>query len=198
MSVRLRALVLTAGCVSGIAGVVAYGLYFGMVPAVLVLGAVVQPYSPRPGRLLIAMGALLVTLYVGIFVAPVVVSMMIHRTPYEDASRLLLLGLYACSVVLVGWCDAALVVNARRIRFTEPLEQLRVFPSVGDWIVWVTAACITFCVLFVLSQVLFAFRNNGRRDIVGLSLLVTVAVLCFDAMFIFTAARMWREFRVRR
>ena len=67
---KVRWLAIAAGCLSGVTGSLLFGLVFSFFPAILILGAILQPHSRRWGRLLLSIGAVFLTAYVGLFIAP--------------------------------------------------------------------------------------------------------------------------------
>jgi hypothetical protein len=67
VSPRIRLLAIITGCVSAVAGSLPFGPLFAVVPAMLIFGAVLQRWSPCPGRWLMWLGAFFLTLDVGAF-----------------------------------------------------------------------------------------------------------------------------------
>jgi hypothetical protein len=66
----LRLPAILAGGLSGLAGFLVFGIVFCFVPIVLILGAIIQPYAPHLGRWVLLVGAMLVSVYVALFLAP--------------------------------------------------------------------------------------------------------------------------------
>src|SRR5277367_6183861 len=69
---RTRWLAIVAGCVSGLAGLLPFGPLFSALPLILVLGAILQRWSPHLGRWLMWLGAFYLTLVVAVFLGPAV------------------------------------------------------------------------------------------------------------------------------
>jgi hypothetical protein len=108
---------IAAGCFFGAIGSLHYGWFFLLVPCVLILGAIVQPRFHRPGRWLLALGACILTFYASFLGLPAVLLIRRLRLHHnlEDVGFLFLC---LVSVLLVVWCDVALVVDARKSRRT--------------------------------------------------------------------------------
>src|SRR5581483_2464818 len=99
---KARWLAIVTGCVSGIAGSLSFGPLFSLVSTILIVGAVLQRWSPDPGRWLLWLGALYLTLDVAAFFVPPVL-----RLPHSiDTNALIILSLDIASIALVCWCDA--------------------------------------------------------------------------------------------
>ncbi|MFZ0522996.1 MAG: hypothetical protein WAL95_18350 [Candidatus Acidiferrales bacterium] len=108
-----RILAILAGCVSAFAGFLAFGIVFLFVPVLLILGAIIQPSAPRLGRWVFAAGAMLVTVYVGLFLVPLAFGMVSMLRQYHTAHDIGLHFLFALSIVLVASVDVALVMSER-------------------------------------------------------------------------------------
>jgi succinate-acetate transporter protein len=108
----VRRLAVAAGSVFGIVGFLHYGLFFLFVPSILVLGAIVQPRSPRLGNGLLALGAAVLTFYCAFLGVPAVLLIGGLRSHHslEDVAFLIL---SLVSIALVIWCDVLLVIEAR-------------------------------------------------------------------------------------
>jgi hypothetical protein len=111
--VGLRLLAILAGCLSGFAGSLAFGRVFIFVSIVLILGAFVQPYVPRLGRWVFSIGAILLSVYVGLFLVPLALGSISMLREYHAPHDLALLFLFVISIALVAWVDLALVMNQR-------------------------------------------------------------------------------------
>jgi glucan phosphoethanolaminetransferase (alkaline phosphatase superfamily) len=95
------------------AGFLAFGTVFCFVPIVLILGAIIQPYSPRLGRWVFAIGAVVVSFYVGVFLVPQALGSISMVRQYHSRHDLALLSLYFVSIMLVAWVDLALVISLK-------------------------------------------------------------------------------------
>ena len=110
-----RWLVIGAGCFYGLVGFLHYGWFFVFVPIILVFGAVVQPWFSRLGRWLLALGAFIVTIYGLLFAAPAVE--LIGRLPlHHSLEEVVSLLLFLVTVLLIVWCDVALIMEERKSR----------------------------------------------------------------------------------
>lgn len=58
---KTRWLAIGAGGLFGIVGCLHYGPFFLLVPSILLLGAIVEPSLPRLGKVLLAVGAAVLT-----------------------------------------------------------------------------------------------------------------------------------------
>ena len=116
---RIRWLAISAGCVSGLAGLITVGLPPVFVPLPLILGAIVQPSAPRLGRWLLLVGAMLLSVSVGILFVPSAVERMAILSDNHDAGVVGVNFLFVLSIALVMWTDVELVINDRRRRSNE-------------------------------------------------------------------------------
>jgi hypothetical protein len=119
---RTRRLAVVAGCVSGIAGSLMFGPLFLLIPMIQIAAAILQPYSPRPGRWLLAIGAFILSFYIGLFFAPQVVGGIRSLRAHHDVYVVGLLLLSGVSVALVTWSDVELTIEARRHASASPSE----------------------------------------------------------------------------
>jgi hypothetical protein len=110
-----RWLVIGAGCFCGLVGFLHYGWFFVFVPIILIFGAVVQPWFNRLGRWLLALGAFIVTIYGMFFAVPAVE--LIGRLPlHHSLEEVVFLLLFLVTVLLIVWCDVALIMEERKSR----------------------------------------------------------------------------------
>lgn len=106
------------GCIStflAVVGSLGIGLGFAALPAVLIIGAIVQSRFRHLGRGLICFGAILtsaVVFSVGIF------TLLETRTA-DLPGRLALL---AASVILMGLCDWVILINELRMRRRQKVK----------------------------------------------------------------------------
>jgi hypothetical protein len=109
----IRLLAILAGCLSGFAGFLVFGIVFCFVPVVLILGAIIQPYVPRLGRWVFSIGAMLVSVYVALFVVPQAFGAITMLPDYHEPHDVAVLSLFVLSIALVVWLDVALVRNEK-------------------------------------------------------------------------------------
>lgn len=184
-----RVIAIAAGCFSGAAGSLEYGPFFLIVPAVLVLGAIIQPWSTRPGRWLMWLGAFFLTLYEGAFFVPQIAEVITSQFASLDSVAIQVLFLLTLvSVFLIIWCDAALVVDARRSKralgTTEPN-----YPIVADYVVWGAALCLSVLTGWGIIASLFPFLHYDRWDIFVVALVFGLAVAMLDVALVIHAVR---------
>jgi hypothetical protein len=120
----MRLLAILAGCSSGLSGSLVFGIVFLFVPIILILGAIIQPYMPRLGRWVCSVGAVLVSVYVGVFLAPQAFGLASMLPEYHTLHDLAVLFLFVFSIALVVWADVALVMNGMNRRLTKTTEEI--------------------------------------------------------------------------
>jgi hypothetical protein len=116
--VHIRRLAIASGLLVGISGSFMFGPLFLLIPFLQILGAVVQPYSPRPGRSLLAVGALILSLYTALFLAPQALGALstVRFFPDLDLNHVFLLTLLLLSLVSVIWFDVVFTIDARELK----------------------------------------------------------------------------------
>ena len=117
---RIRWLAIASGCIAAIAGALGFGLFFPILPTFLIVGAIIQPHFPRQGRGLMWVGAL----FLSVFVLPPGAAILLDSVrglPYHDVNFVGMTLLWSASFLLLGWCDAELVIEARKtLRSRKP------------------------------------------------------------------------------
>jgi hypothetical protein len=193
VAIRTRWLAVVTGCFTAVAGTFVGGLFF-LIPSFLILGAVVQPRSPRSGRWLMWLGAFLLSLMT-LPLASVLLSESIPtlRVHY-DYGELTLVSLCAMSVFLVIWCDVELVVDAIRMRRGR-LALAQRSAGAAEWLVWAAALCLSLMSLPYSVLGVSAYRREGRLDILLFSLASSVFVILFDVALAVDAVKMWHSRR---
>jgi hypothetical protein len=119
---KVRWLAIAAGCSSGVGGSLLFGPLFSFFPAVLILGGILQPHSPRLGRWLLWIGAVFSSAYVGLFVAPQAVGAIMGLSLDYTLQDWGVVSVLFVSVVLVAWSDVSLIVEAKRSKQIAPRE----------------------------------------------------------------------------
>ena len=112
---KIRLLSITTGCFTAIAGSLLMGPLFSIWPAILILGAIVQPYRHHLGRGLMLSGALFLSAWATLFVVGVLHGIWQLRR-YHDLNSLGVLSFMLASVIVVSWCDVALVISEIKMR----------------------------------------------------------------------------------
>jgi hypothetical protein len=117
VSNKTRWIAAVTGCVTAITGFPILSIWSVLVSGCLVLGAAMARRSPRHGRDLIWFGAGVVTLWT------IPVGALILRASLDAGKDPRVVAAAAASVLLVVWCDAALVTDAVRMRRTLRAEK---------------------------------------------------------------------------
>jgi hypothetical protein len=133
-------------------------------------------------------GAFFVTVYVGLFLAPQVVMGISSLRSNYDMNFLALIVLALAAVVLVGWCDLALVVDARRARRAAISIEQNV-PRAVHIVVWLAALFLTILTGWYARRSVLAYRDHGRLDILLVGIVFGIAVVFFDTKIIIDAIR---------
>lgn len=185
-----RWLALLVGCMAFIVGSLPPSPVSTLViPTTFVLGAIIQPYSPRPGRWLLSVGAFYLSLSVP-YLALMVAGGASHLLDSKSLNSLLLLLALVAPLVLLIWCDVALILDARRQSRDSQTPGTDV-ARLGDWLVFIAAACLSLRVL----PGSFRAARTGRWDILALQLLLASVVIWFDGALVSRTIRMRRTRR---
>jgi hypothetical protein len=186
---RTRWLAIAAGCVSGLAGSLPFGPLFSALPLILIVGAVFQRWSPHPGRWLMWLGAFFLTMDVAVFLGPGVLSPKRLLGPYYDRNLLIFFVLSLASLALVGWCDLALIIDARKSKdASAPANQG--FPRIADWIVGLVAIFLTAWAVWSILASFYPVHRYGNWEIL---LLVVGSIAAFDVAIVAHAVKMYRS-----
>lgn len=189
---RTRWLAIATGSVSGLAGSLSLGPLFFELPLILILGAILQRRSPRPGRWLMWLGAFYLTVDVGEFFGP----SLLRLPHFLDMNKLIILSLFGVSLALVSWCDVTLVIDARRSRNVFAPANLR-FPRPADWIVGLFAIYLTTSAGWRVWKSIYPWRHYGRLGILLSAVAYFIAVAAFDAAILVHAVKMYRGPRLQ-
>ncbi|HEY6465324.1 MAG TPA: hypothetical protein VIY69_04985 [Candidatus Acidoferrales bacterium] len=114
MKPKVRALALATGVVVGVTGCLGIGLFFVVVPALLIIGTLVQPRSDA-GRPLMWAGALFVSIP-GLFFGYSALHTFSQLPKYHDVGLLTMVFLSLLSFFLVVACDLTLIMDALRFK----------------------------------------------------------------------------------
>jgi hypothetical protein len=203
VSGKMRWLAVCTGCFTAVAGSLGYTWGFAIVPGILIVGAIVQPRFPRAGRVLISAGALSLSVWVlsfSIFILP----------ESRFAGRTDVIALTLGAVLLVAWCDVAIVIEEVRLRRAQGEQKTEIVP-VSSQIRWLagatgclTAATFTFdyglglLSIFLIVGALVAgrFPRNGRDLIWFGAVLVSLAELPFAISILLISTHGGRDPRV--
>jgi hypothetical protein len=113
---EIRWLALTAACVSCVTGALLSDLLLFLAPSILIVGTLVQPYSPRPGKMILSLGALLLSLYVVLSLSPSAFEMVMSLRVGPSVTQELLFSMLVISVSLIACLDVKLVNWVVRLR----------------------------------------------------------------------------------
>ena len=179
---------IVAGCFSASVGLLVFGWLFPVVPAFLVLGAIVQPHSPRPGRWLMWLGAFLLSLVV----LPIGVETLLGGIRalgfYRDRFMLVPFSLSFVSVLLVLWCDAVLLIEDMTMRRNRK-GTVQSPQQSSHWLVWIAAVILSAYLTAMGMTALHAYDFHGRLDVLLTWVILSSVVLIFDVALVFQAVR---------
>jgi len=116
VAARTRWLAILAGCVAAITGAVSVTLLFPIIPSILIFGAIAQPRFHRSGFWLMLVGALFLSLWVLPIGAVILLGSFKTLRLYHDFNMVAGTFGWAASFLLLAWCDAALMIESRRLR----------------------------------------------------------------------------------
>jgi hypothetical protein len=120
--INLRWLAIAAGCSCGLAGSLLYGPLFLIFPSIQILGAVVESYLPRFGRVLLVIGACILTVYSTLFLASQALGGISVLRVRNDLAHVALFLLLIVSLASLVWSDIALVLFVIRPRKIVRME----------------------------------------------------------------------------
>lgn len=192
---KVRVLAIAAACLAGLSGSLLFGPLFFVFSLPLIVGTVVQPWSPGPGRWLMWVGAFFVTVYVGGFVTPEAIDSFRTIRYIHDRNIILLLSLFSLATLAAVACDIVLIAEAwvgRRIsRASKP------FPRIGDWVVWMSAVSLSAIVFPADIRSVFKYPHITRLEIL-LTALIFAVVAWFDAALVVDIIRKLRAQWLRK
>src|ERR1700733_306573 len=155
VSNKTRGLSIATGCVTAVVGCWRLGTGFAIVPAFLVVGAIVQPRFPRVGRVLLSSGALALSLWV-------ILLLLVPESIVSDYIGFVALKLI--SVLLVGLCDLTIVTEEIRLRRGQHALAVPPVSAAIRWLAFVTG-CVTALtglpVLALASPIISGFMIVG-------------------------------------
>ena len=96
------------GSFTAIGGSLILGWLFSISPIILIFGAITQPYTRYVGKLMVALGAVMLTSEVVILAFAIPSGIRLLQT-YHDRYFLAILSFSMVSVSRVTWCDIVLV-----------------------------------------------------------------------------------------
>ena len=179
ISKKLRLLAIATGClVASTAVLLQWTDPIG--PTFLALGAAIQPRSPRLGRWLMWVSALLMNVLTYAFAREMLAGINVGELPIPGFVILLAFALIlSCDFMLV--MDAALWTR----RKTERV-QVSTHKSL-DWVVWIAALALSFYFLWRTLPAVRAYELSGRSDAVLTALGLAAIGVFFDIALIIHA-----------
>jgi hypothetical protein len=198
MPVRIRRLAIAAGCVAGALGI-GMTYIFPIVSAPLILGAYTQPRSTRSGRWLMWVGALLLNFSSLYFAWGVMVDVLRNLPRFHDFMILLFLVLSVATLILLGWCDVELVLEAVRVK-RNGMTSDQQFSRSAEGLIWMVAFCLSLWVFSLIPDDPIIYRNYFLyRNLFNLvfPFLLQLAVITFDAALVIRAVKMRRTLNAK-
>jgi hypothetical protein len=188
---RVRRLAIAGGILSGISGSLLFGPLYLLVPFIQIWAAIVQPDSPQPGRILLAAGAFLNTFDSFGFLAPQAIGAISFSDFFSNYLLLIMFVVIVISLLTQIWLDVEVVINLRHSRNIQ-LTHKQFIPGIGDWVVWITAGCLS--VLFVPMALfcIFVYHRTGRLDILAESSVFGVVSVGLDVALVNAALKIRR------
>jgi hypothetical protein len=187
VSKKVRWLAIIAGFTTAVISLFMFGLESSISAAILILAALVQPYFGRPGRWLMWLGAFFLSI-TGILLGAAIPEGFQMLRLHPSSTVLALLSLTILSVLLLIWCDVALIADAIKHRGAPGTPEPR-FSRAGDWPIWITAFCLTVWVFQASVRSLFSYRRTGHPDNLVLSLLLWSVIILFDTCLVVNAVK---------
>jgi len=132
---RIRWLAVAAGLASTLA---LFPILFFLYPALLIVGAVIQPRFPRAGRWFVWAGTAELCAVLIIYDVSVLFPHPLSQSHYMTRT-------FSVSTILILWCSAELVadgLNQLRIRRSMPHTE----PSPVGWGEWIVALVLNFVI----------------------------------------------------
>jgi len=179
--VKLRRLAIVTGCFVAISGVLL--MWTDPIPScLLVLSAAIQPRSPRPGRWLMWVSALSVTVFAAVVIFADGVAGLSGLTTTIPGAVILV------ALAAELWCDVALVLEAARRMRNHPAEAPRSRRNL-DWVVWTAAVVMTGYYSWASAHNIRMYSSYGRLANLLPWPALTVVMLLFDVALLIHAAK---------
>jgi hypothetical protein len=188
VSGHTRWVAIGAGFLTAVYGFLAGGWLSLVLPILLIAGAVVSPYSPREGRRLIRVCAILLS--IGFF--PLAFFSLrgigADLSSYHDINILEMVGLSLATPLLVAWCDAALVVDALGRRRTTVMSA-QAKENRRELLSFIAVAVFSYWSLPGSVRGIVSYGRIGRLDILLVSLAVGAVVVAYDIFVVIAAVK---------
>jgi hypothetical protein len=188
----LRGLAIVSGCLTAVSSSLMFGLGSSISAGVLILAAMIQPCSGRPGKWLMWLGAFFLSIN-GVFLASAVPSGVRTFRVHPGGAVLAVLSLSILSVLVQIWCDVRLIADAIKQRYDPEMAAAQSFTRVRHWRVWVTAIFLTVWVFQAGVRSLFLYRRYNQPGGLVLSLVLGITIVWFDVVLAINAAKMRRN-----
>jgi len=117
---RTRWLVIATGLIVAVTGWSGLGLYSVLWPTVLVMGALLQRHSQRYGFWMMFVPAVFLSAWILPFGCFLLYESVRTITLYHDVNMVIVSSLWAASLLLLTWCDVALISEGFKLKlFSE-------------------------------------------------------------------------------
>ncbi len=183
---HVRIVAMLAGCFSATWGMLVFGWPFAAVSSLLIVGAIIQPRSPIPGKWLMWVGAFVLTLVV----LPIGLQTIFGGTKAlgfpRDRFMILNLSLCLISVLLVVCCDGMLVYG---MKLRKNQGDMATSGRGMTWLVWVAALGLTSYLLVMSISAFHAYRVYGRVDPLLTWISLSLVAVLFDVALVVHAVK---------
>jgi len=184
-------------CVTAAATLTTGGGFLLTIP--LALGVIADYCSPRRGRWLMWVGAAFLSVTLLLMQILILPEFLDELRSHHNLGGLgpVLFPLSIASILLIVWCDAALVVDAVKRR-CSPTPHRRAL-GVGDWIVWITAPLFSTYAFGGIPGLFRAYTRGFRSlDLLLPGWAIVLIAISFDIALLIDAAKMWRARGVQK
>jgi len=188
MSAKLRWIAIVTGSLIACSGVVLS--WTDPVPAIcLILGAAIQPRSPRTGRWLVwasALSASIGTFPLGFAALRSIINVL--RAP--EASYILLPTLaFLLPISLLLWCDVGFAIDAATQLHSTSATRMQTSRRSLDWLVWIAAFLMTAWYIRMIVYGVRPLQLHGRLDILAFGATFTTIMLLLDVALVVEAVK---------
>jgi hypothetical protein len=197
LSKLARWIAIATGLVTAGFGFVSSSRPFLIVPISLVLGAAVQPYSPRQGRRVIWVSSILLSIGLLPLVPVLFRESGTASGSYRDFNYMGMLLLLWLSPLLVATCDIVLVVDALTRGRGQSTSTHGTAPN-KEWLSWIVALFLSFWLLPDSVRALAFYHRNGGLDTLLSAASIASVILVFDVLITASAVKALRAHRLDR
>ena len=144
-------------------------------------------------------GALLLNFSSLYFAWGVMVDVLRNLPRFHDFMILLFLVLSVATLILLGWCDVELVLEAVRVK-RNGMTSDQQFSRSAEGLIWMVAFCLSLWVFSLIPDDPIIYRNYFLyRNLFNLvfPFLLQLAVITFDAALVIRAVKMRRTLNAK-